>query len=191
MEAKIPVREVMTMDVVTVDFEDDVQSASKLMADADIGSVIAVENGAPVGIITEKDLVRKVLAEGYSPDEILVKDIMTRPLITIDKEEELNAAIRKMRKLDIEKLPVTSGDELVGIITTNDIIAVSPEIVDILSEAADIYGSEKMLSEEREWDTTGICNSCNTFSTELDLIEGELICEQCREEVEAGGYEIE
>ncbi|OUJ18693.1 CBS domain containing protein [Methanonatronarchaeum thermophilum] len=190
METKIPVKEVMTLDVVTVEVDDDVQTASRKMADEGIGSVIAIEEGTPVGIITEKDLVHKVLAKGYSPDKLLVKDVMTRPLVTIEKEEEINTAIKKMRKLKIERLPVTSGKELVGIITSNDIMSISPEIVEILTEAAEIYGSNKTLPDNREWDTTGICNSCNTFSTELDLVEGELFCEQCREEVEAGGYRI-
>ncbi|WGI17045.1 CBS domain-containing protein [Methanonatronarchaeum sp. AMET-Sl] len=190
METKIPVKEIMTLDVVTVDVDDDVQSAGIKMADKNIGSVIVVDDGTPVGIITEKDLVHKVLAKGYSPDELVVKDVMTRPLVTIEKEEEINTAIRKMRKLKIERLPVISGKELVGIITSNDILSVSPEIFDILSEAAEIYGSNKIYSENKEWDTTGICNSCNTFSTELDLVEGELICEQCRDEVEAGGYGV-
>jgi CBS domain-containing protein len=108
------VKDLMTKDVVTIDADKTVIEAATLMSQNDIGDLIIMDNNVPVGIVTERDLVRRVLAEGKSRD-IKVSEVMTTPLKVIDPEAPIKEAARRMVNRRIRRLPVIKDNKLVGI----------------------------------------------------------------------------
>lgn len=113
------VKDFMTTNVITIDAQETVLYAAKLMHQQNVGDLVVMGGGAAKGIVTERDLVRRVMAE-KKPLETKVSEIMSSPLITIDEEAQLKEAARKMVKYKIRRLPVTKKDVLVGIIATSD-----------------------------------------------------------------------
>ena len=113
------VRDFMTTNVITIDVQGTVFEAAKLMHQQDVGDLVVMEGIVAKGIVTERDLVRRVLAQKKSV-EIKVSEVMSDPLITIDEDASLRDAARKMVKYKIRRLPVTKENVLVGIIATSD-----------------------------------------------------------------------
>lgn len=115
------VSDIMTSPAITVDAEVNVRDASLLMGDKEIGSVIVVERGAPVGIVTKRDIIRKLVALCLDPCETKVKDIMSKPLITIGKDIGILKAMRQMQEHSITQLVVMDEDALEGVVSERDV----------------------------------------------------------------------
>ena len=115
------VSDIMTSPAITVDAEVNVRDASLLMAEKEIGSVIVVERGAPVGIVTKRDIIRKLVALCLDPCETKVKDIMSKPLITIGKDIGILKAMRQMQEHSITQLVVMDEDALEGVVSERDV----------------------------------------------------------------------
>lgn len=113
------VKDLMTKNVVTIEADKTVIEAATLMSQNDIGDLIIMDNDVPVGIVTERDLVRRVLAEGKHR-ETKVSEVMTTPLKVIDPEAPIKEAARRMVNRRIRRLPVIKDNKLVGIITAAD-----------------------------------------------------------------------
>ena len=128
------VRDVMAKNVKTVKTDDTVHAAVKKMNKFDIGSVIVTASGRPVGIITETNIMRRIVEPRMDPATIWAKDIMTAPLITIDPHADLTEAAKLMADNNINRLPVMEGDKLVGLISSTDIVKANPTQLSILEE---------------------------------------------------------
>jgi len=113
------VKDLMTKNVVTVDSNKTIFEAAVLMSENDIGDLVVIDGTTPVGIITERDFVRRVLAEKKSADS-KVSEIMTHPLKVIDPDAPIKEAARRMVNKKIRRLPVIKDNKLVGIITAAD-----------------------------------------------------------------------
>jgi CBS domain-containing protein len=113
------VKNFMTKNVVTIDAQKTVFEAAKLMRHQGVGDLVVTESKTPKGIVTERDIVRRAVAQ-KRPLDIKVSEIMSTPLITIGENASLKEAARKMVKNQIRRLPVTKENELVGIIATSD-----------------------------------------------------------------------
>ncbi|MCP8307430.1 MAG: CBS domain-containing protein [archaeon] len=111
----------MIKEVITIDGEESVAEACKIMGEKHIGSLIVTSQGKPVGIFTERDLLSKVVLKRLKFDDIKVKDYMSTPLTFINPEFDLKEAARIMAQLKIRRLPVIKGEKLVGILTSADI----------------------------------------------------------------------
>ena len=109
----------MTTNVITIGVNETVLYAAKLMHQQDVGDLVVMEGNVPKGIVTERDLVRRVMAL-KKPLETKVSEIMTDPLITIEDNASIRDAARKMVKYKIRRLPVTKNTVLVGIIVASD-----------------------------------------------------------------------
>jgi len=109
----------MTTNVITIDAQWTVREAAKLMHQQDVGDLVVMESNLPKGIVTERDLVRRVMAQ-KKPLDTKVSEIMSSPLITVEEKTSIRDAARKMVKYKIRRLPVTKKNELVGIIATSD-----------------------------------------------------------------------
>ncbi len=118
---RVSVKDVMARRVVTIKPSASVVEAAKLMKRKNIGSLVLVQNGKPVAIITEDDLTRRVLAEGLDPKAEIGK-VASRPLVTVSPETSLGMVATLMTKHKIRRLPVLSEDKLVGIVTTTDMV---------------------------------------------------------------------
>ncbi|MFA5363603.1 MAG: CBS domain-containing protein [Candidatus Bathyarchaeia archaeon] len=113
------VKEVMTTKVVTIESNKTVSEAATLMAQKDVGSLIVMQNNIPVGIVTERDFVRRCIAKEKTSDT-KIAEIMSTPLRVIDPDAPLKEAARRMVRKRIRRLPVIKDNKLVGIITTAD-----------------------------------------------------------------------
>jgi signal-transduction protein with cAMP-binding, CBS, and nucleotidyltransferase domain len=150
----------------------------------DLGAVI-VQNkaGKSIGIITERDLVIRVVAKNLKPDTVKAKEIMTTPLVTIEPEATVSDAARRMTRLDIRRLGVVYKGNLVGIISSKDVLGVMPELLEIYQERERIIGDSR-AEETIEVPLSGYCERCNAFSDSLKERNGQHICDECRIELE-------
>jgi len=117
-----PVSEIMTSPVVTVLFSDPVIAAVSKMVAHDIGAVVVMSAGEPAGIITERDVLERVVLEDRNPRTTTCQEVMSKPLITVTPDTPMTKALEIMRKHGIRRLPVVRGRALVGIVTEKDII---------------------------------------------------------------------
>ena len=113
---------IMTKNVVTISQSDKVIKAVKIMTKKRIGGVVVLNNKKPVGMVTESDLVRKVLSKNINPGKINVSDILTRRLVFITPNSTFYNATKLMVKNKIKRLPVISNSKLIGIVTTVDLV---------------------------------------------------------------------
>jgi CBS domain-containing protein len=113
------VKDLMTKDVLTIDANKTVIEAAALMSQNDVGDLVVMENNTPVGIVTERDFVRRVLAVGKSTNT-RVSEVMSTPLRVIDPEAPIKEAARRMVNKGIRRLAVIKDNKLVGIITATD-----------------------------------------------------------------------
>lgn len=132
----IKIKDIMTRDVITVDKDTLILDTAKLMEEKNISSVIVAEGGMPVGIVTERDLVRKVIIKDLDAKSP-VSTIMSSPLVTVSKEENISSAAELMMKKKIRRLPVVDKGKLMGIVTETNISTTSPKAISEFSQTID------------------------------------------------------
>lgn len=130
----LKVEDAMIEDVVTIDADATVKKAVDLMNKHEIGCLIVIRVGKAVGIVTERDMLNRVLAQNRNPDSTRVSEIMTSPLVVAEPDMDLEEAARQMFKMKVKKLPVVSKGELVGLITLTDVARFQPQIIKILKK---------------------------------------------------------
>ena len=180
------VKDVMTSPVITIGETGNAQKAAQLMDKNDVGGVIVTsKEGKPVGIITERDMITRVLTKNILPSSVNVKKVMTSPLLTIDPDETLTEAARKMSRLNVRRLGVIYKGNLVGLVSSKDILAVTPELLEIIQEEAKI-DKEPAPGEEvpKPRPLAGYCDHCGRWSDSLKETEGQLLCEECQTELQ-------
>jgi predicted transcriptional regulator len=142
-----------------------------------IGNVIVVQDDQPVGILTESDIIKKVVAEGGNPGEVLVKDVMSTPILTADPYLSLDEVMKKMNKCNVRRLPVIENDKLIGMITLKDISRMSPILHEISREWYEITMRDESFYKKQVF--SGKCEDCGTLSTNLRKNDGRLLCDDC------------
>jgi len=184
LRPRMLVKDVMTSPVVTIGEDGTGQEASQLMDKNDVGCVIVTSKEKPIGIITERDLITRVLAKNTLPSKVKAKKVMTSPLLTIDPDETLTEAARKMSRLNVRRLGVIYKGNLVGLVSSKDILAVTPELIEIIQERAKI-DKEPVPEEEvpEPVPLEGYCDHCGRWSDSLKEIDGRLLCEECQIEL--------
>jgi len=110
----------MKNQVITADSSVSIKDAAKLMSDAGVGCVVVMEKNIAVGIVTERDFVRRIAAEGKS-FSVPIKEVMSSPLIVINPDESAWELAELMKLRRIHKVPVVQENRLVGIVTTTDL----------------------------------------------------------------------
>lgn|SRR5688500_10304650 len=134
------VEEIMTRDPQTVSADDPVVEAARIMRDRDIGDVIVLQNGDVGGIVTDRDIAIRGVADGRDPQSTSVSEVCTTGIEAIEPSASVDDALRKMRDADIRRLPVVEGGRAVGIISLGD-LAVEREpdstLADISAAAPD------------------------------------------------------
>ncbi|MCE2505917.1 MAG: CBS domain-containing protein [Nitrosopumilaceae archaeon] len=121
IQEKTPVREIMSKSVISVDSSVTATDAAKMMEDTDVGAIAVLENGSPVGIITDRDFAIKITAHSY-PIDTPIRRIMSTPLISIDPDSDLWTASDLMSTRNVRKLPVIDDEKIIGIITSGDLV---------------------------------------------------------------------
>lgn len=116
------VRDVMTKDVIVANPETTVLDAAKKMSSRHIGGLIVIRSGRPVGLLTERDILWKVTAKEKNPKKVLVREVMTTPVVTVAPLSTLRAAARIMIGHNVRRLVVTQLDHVEGIVTARDVV---------------------------------------------------------------------
>lgn len=186
LRTRMLVKDVMSSPVVTLDEDETSNKVANLMEENELGCVILTKNGKPVGIITERDLVIRVLAKNLAPDTVQAKGIMTAPLLTIQPEATISEAARRMSRLNIRRLGVVYKGNLVGLLSSKDILGVMPELIEIIQERTRIDEAAEVEEnfQTEETPLSGYCDRCGVFSENLKDVNGQNLCEDCRIELE-------
>jgi CBS domain-containing protein len=171
---EVKVKDVMSTPVVKANVNTPVNEVAYLMVKENVGSVIIIDNlDNPVGIITESDLVKNVIAKNILPNQVKASEIMSKPLFTVSKEEDLTEVAEKMKRLNVKRFPVISEGKLVGVISSKDILEITPTLIDVIIEKSEVF---PVKSEEP---LTGNCDICGNWSENLKFHEGKFLCEDC------------
>ena len=181
MDTQVTVHDAMTSNVITVDPKTSIAKAAAIMSQKGIGSLIIKSNSEPEGLVTESDIISKVVSMDIQASQITVEEVMTKNLINIDPGCDLNEAARTMAKNKIRRLPVVNKGVLVGILTSTDIMAVSPELTELLVENARINPIDY---ESGEKPVPGACEVCGNYLDYLEEVDGKYVCEECKDELE-------
>jgi CBS domain-containing protein len=115
------VRDIMTKEIVMIEGGESTLEAARLMADRGISSLFVVKDGVPVGIVTERDFIKKVCAKGLDISQVNVEDIMSKILTTAEPETPIEVAVQRMVNHKIRRLPIIERGKIVGIITVTDL----------------------------------------------------------------------
>jgi CBS domain-containing protein len=122
------VREIMTANPRTIEPTTSIIEAARLMRDQDVGPAPIIEGGRVVGILTDRDIVVRIVAEGKDPQSTTAGDVASKQLVTIDPEQSLDEAARLMAQHQVRRLPVCEEDgRLVGIIAQADVAMAAAE----------------------------------------------------------------
>ena len=115
------IRDVMTSDPRTVKSDAPIAEAAKAMKEADAGAVIVQDNGSPTGIVTDRDIAIRAVAEGRDPSSTPVSEVATTDVTTLSADDSIEDAVRLMREKDVRRLPVVDGGKTVGIVSLGDL----------------------------------------------------------------------
>jgi len=175
------VRDIMSVNVVTMPPDATIFEVATSMSKMDIGSIIIADQDRPLGIITEADIVRRVIADEKDTKTTAARDIMSSPIIHVEPGMALTEAMRVMARSNIRRVAVLKNDSLAGIITSRDLLRWSPERIDILVESLRLRSEgAKQDDEDEAIAYGGECDSCGEYSTVLIDEDGEYLCENCR-----------
>ena len=139
MAGIVLVRDVMSRDVKVVRPDSSVKEVVATMNKFDIGSIIVVQGGRPVGIITERDILRRTVEPCLAPETLTARQVMSSPVLTINETASVDEAAKLMAKKNVKKLPVMDNQKLVGIVTFTDIVIKVPTMLSILEELVRPY----------------------------------------------------
>jgi len=121
--------DVMITKVAIIDENVSVKKAAEIMGQIDMGAIIVTAEGKTKGILTERDILKRVVAEGKDANKIKVKNIMSSPLITINPKSTLKEAAHIMFKKKIKNLPVSLENRLIGLVNLHDICKSQPQVL--------------------------------------------------------------
>ena len=128
------VRDIMTKDVKVVRPDSSVKEVVATMNRFNIGSIVVVQGDRPVGMISERDILRRVVEPCLSPETLTAGQVMTSPVYTIKETASINEAAKLMAEEKVRKIPVMKKDKLVGIVTFTDIVTKVLSMISILED---------------------------------------------------------
>jgi CBS domain-containing protein len=128
-----PLKEILNRNVITIGPTAPVSEAAYLMMSEDIGAVVVVdEEMSPIGILTDRDLVIWVIAEGRIPEEVIVEEVMSKDLVYVDEDTNILDILSTLSEYSIRRMPVTKDGRLTGIVSVDDLIVViATELTDL------------------------------------------------------------
>jgi len=147
----LKVEDVMVKEVITIDENSSVKEAAEIMNKFEIGCLIAVSKKKAVGIVTERDMLKRVVAESRDASKNKVKDIMSSPLVVVEPNMDLEEAVKLMFQMKIKKLPVVEEKRLVGLVSLTDIARFQPQMITILKQLAAKQAAPKSMQKVMDY----------------------------------------
>jgi len=136
------VQDIMSTNVVSVEATQTVKNAARSMAKFGISGLVVLRKGSLAGILTERDILTRVVTSGINPESVHVKDVMSEPVIVVNPAMPLEKAVNIMLEEKIKKLPVVEGDEehikLVGILSLTDVARLQPKLLESFKAIAEM-----------------------------------------------------
>lgn len=172
----VKVKEIMKKYVITVDPEATLADVSRIMTNNRVGSLVVMKGNKPVGIVTDSDIV-SVVAEGKSAKRVKIKDLKKAKFISATPNDTMLHVIKLMVKNGVKRVPIIENGKLEGIVSDKEILLVSPELIEVLSEK--LRARVGMVARPRQT-ISGICENCGNYSDELKNMGGKWFCEDCR-----------
>lgn len=173
----VKIKEIMKKSVVTIDPDLTLADVAKIMTNNRVGSVIVMENSKPVGIVTDDDIVGSI-ARGQDPKKIKIKKLKKRMrFVTTSPDEDVFKVSKKMVKNGVKRIPVLKDGKLVGIVSDKELLLMSPELIEVLSEKLKMRVDSVARFDQS---ISGICERCEAYSDELKNVGGRWLCEGCR-----------
>jgi signal-transduction protein with cAMP-binding, CBS, and nucleotidyltransferase domain len=177
MKTGYTVGDVMTLSPVLLAKDEDLVNCAQEMAGKHVGAILVGQDNELHGILTEQDIVRKVIGMRKNPLELSIGDVMEKNVATIGPKKDLFEALLTMRDLNIRHLPVVEKGKLVGLLTLKDILKIQPQLFELLVEKFELREDErKPIPEAKE----GICNTCGNYAEDVVSVGGVVVCDVCR-----------
>lgn len=177
MKTGLKVIEAMTKRPVIVSPDTTLLDCAKLMLKRKVGSIIVKSNKKVLGILTEKDILRKVVAKNLDTKKIPVSQVMTKRLCTISPHEDIYDAMYLMSRYNVRRLPVVKNKEMIGFLTHNDILKIQPDLFEIFSEKIKLR-EERYKPIGRDY-LEGPCANCGSYG-QLFKRRKKFVCEACK-----------
>ena len=178
MKTGYKVHDCMTTKPISVSSESSLEQCAKVMAKNHVGALVVKDNHLSKGLITEQDIVRKVIAKGINPLTKNVRDFMETKLITIGSDDDIYDALIKMRDSNIRHLPVVDKGKMVGLLTLKDVLKIEPQLFELLVEKFELR-EETRKPINRIISNEAICQGCGAYVEDVKKVKGSLLCERC------------
>jgi signal-transduction protein with cAMP-binding, CBS, and nucleotidyltransferase domain len=178
MKTGIKVADAMTSSMITIGADESILNCARLMVKEGIGSLVVVDETKLLGIITERDMLNKVVAKDNNIKKTSVSTIMTKKPINIEPDMDLYDAMILMRLENVRRLPVVDKGNVVGLLTHRDILSIQPELYDLVIESFNIREKERKASLNGMME--GKCYACRSYGT-LTKVGGKWLCDSCKE----------
>lgn len=178
MKTGVKVMDVMTREPVTISPNSTIREAAKRMIERGVGGILVTENQEPKGILTEKDIVKNVVATNLDPSKVLVRDMMSNILVTIPPDSDIYDALILMGEKDLRRLPVVNENKIIGLLTFKDIIRIQPQLFDVIAEKFRIREEGNKLTYTEKINLEGYCERCNSYESLMNR-SGSYLCEDC------------
>jgi len=181
VKISLRVKDVMSTSPIIIESSSSIHKAAQVMKQKGISSIIVIEGDKPIGMLTERDITEKVVAKGKNPNELKIKEVMSAPLLTISPSTNIKEAMKLMAKLNMQRFPVMHEKKLIGMITYEDILRISPAMLDVLEEQATINQDEQYINPSA---LRGKCEECGVLTDYLVNKNNRFLCEDCAELLE-------
>ena len=143
----LKVEDVMTKEVITIDETATIKEAAEIMDKNEISCLIALRKGRAIGIITERDLLKRIIVEAKNPEKTKVGKVMSSPLAVVAVGTDLETALRLMFLKKIKKLPVVNKESILGLVSLTDIARCQPAIITLLKTLAAARDTPKSMKK--------------------------------------------
>jgi len=135
MASNVVVKDIMTKDVHVVRNDTSMAEVVATMAKFDLGYIMIEQSGKPTGIITEHDIIVRLVTQGLAPSAVIARMVYTNPIFTIDENATVEEAVQMMKHWGVKHLPVTGKEgELVGVLTAENVMFAVPSMMSTLEE---------------------------------------------------------
>ncbi|MBI4176936.1 MAG: CBS domain-containing protein [Candidatus Aenigmarchaeota archaeon] len=180
------IRDIMTRNVMSVDASSNIESAAEIMAKSRVGSLVVRSDSGPIGMVTESDIIKKVVGQKTAFGTARVGDIMNTPLIFVGPDQKITDAASIMISNRIRRLPVVESGRIVGIVTHTDIVRASPAMISLLEERLKMREPEQNIPRREArvhvGSRAGLCEFCGQYSGDLSMFDENWCCESCATE---------
>ncbi len=183
-EESLKVRDIMSKPAITIEYSKNAKQAAVTMKKHRKGFLVVIKKKNPIGVLSDTDLINRIIVKNRDPSKTKVKEIMGKPLLTINPEQDAMEAVERMKKANIHRLPVVEEGKVIGVVSLSDVAKASPDLYYLIE-----YRNEMKKEPVRFSDvsSSGLCDSCGNYSDSLTQTEtGEWVCEVCEDETEEG-----